>query len=75
MSKPYRGKAAEQGPNLPAATVAADHAALTGVSPRAYIRLEVLRLAYRPDAAPDAIVKRAQALEAYVCDDQPADKF
>lgn len=42
---------------------------------RAFIRLELLRLAHRHDHSPEQIVERCKALEAYVFDDQPADKF
>lgn len=41
---------------------------------RAYIRLELVRLAHRHDHSADQIVERARALEAYVLGDQPGDK-
>jgi len=41
---------------------------------RALIRLELLGLVYRKDLAPSDSIERAQALEAYVFDDQTADK-
>jgi hypothetical protein len=42
---------------------------------RGLIRLELVRLAHRHDHTSEEIVKRAQALEAYVLGDQAADKF
>lgn len=47
---------------------------LQSVEDRAFIRLELLRLAHRHDYSPEQIVERCKALEAYVFDDQPADK-
>ena len=41
---------------------------------RALIRLELLRLAHRHDLEAKHIVERATAFEAYVFDDQAADK-
>lgn len=41
---------------------------------RATVRLELLRLAHRHDAAAENIVERARAFEAYVFGDQTADK-
>lgn len=41
---------------------------------RAFIRLELVRLAHRHDHTADQIVERAKTLEAYVLGDQPGDK-
>jgi hypothetical protein len=41
---------------------------------RALIRVELLRLVYRPDLDASHTIERVQALEAYVFDDQTADK-
>ncbi|MBP6748421.1 MAG: hypothetical protein KA144_02175 [Xanthomonadaceae bacterium] len=41
---------------------------------RALIRLDLLRLAHRHDFDAKQVIERAQALEAYVFDDQTADK-
>lgn len=41
---------------------------------RANIRLEVLRLAHRPDVPVEQVIERAGRLTAFVLGEQPADK-
>ena len=47
---------------------------LNNSAERASIRLEIVRLCYRHDHESAKIVAKAREIEAYLFDDQPADK-